>query len=155
MSPGPKYLWVAAALLSLSHSARAAECRASAQGVMFGMLRGSPGNSSDTGASIIVTCYGRPGERVAYSLKLSTGQGSFHQRQMQSGTAKLAYNLYLDAARTQVWGDGTDNTGVLSDAAELAGPTISRQYPVYGRVFSGRESRIGMYSDTVTVVLDY
>jgi spore coat protein U-like protein len=105
--------------------------------------------------TVVLTCRGKTGERLHYRLRLTAGQGSFQQRIMRSGSDTLSYNLYLDAARTQVWGDGTNSTGEVSGYLQLPGPVYSRLYPVYARLSRSAAVRPEAYSDSVAIQLEY
>jgi spore coat protein U-like protein len=70
------------------------------------------------------------------------------------GSSHLNYNLYLDSAYTQIWGDGTGGTVTKSDnIGGLLGSSIS--YTVYGRLPGGQNVPAGVYSDTVFVTVIY
>ncbi|QKT04336.1 spore coat protein U domain-containing protein [Ectothiorhodospiraceae bacterium 2226] len=43
-----------------------------------------------------------------------TGRGQYLERRMVSERATLAHNLYVDAGRTVIWGDGNGGTGAAS-----------------------------------------
>jgi spore coat protein U-like protein len=106
-------------------------------------------------ATLLVTCRGKIGERVNLHLRLTSGDGDFRQRIMRSGTDVLPYNLYLDASRLQVWGDGSQSTGELSGSVVLSGPVYSHSYPVFARLLSTSSAKAGPYSDALVVQLDY
>lgn len=84
-------------------------------------------------------------------VSLSTGgSGSFGPRAMRSGGATLPYNLYRDAARSQVWGDGSAGTATV-----LGRRGRNRTLVVYGRVPPGLVARAGTYGDTVTATFNF
>jgi spore coat protein U-like protein len=74
---------------------------------------------------------------------------------MTNGASLLNYNLYTDATRTAVWGDGTGGTAVVSIKYSLppAGTTQTDTHTVYGRAFAGQVVSVGSYLDTITVTL--
>jgi spore coat protein U-like protein len=79
---------------------------------------------------------------------LSTGSsGSYAARTLRSGAFELPYNLYLDAARTQVWGDGS--AGTFTDSPNPG--NVTRTIPVYGRIPPLQDAAAGTYSDTIVV----
>lgn len=52
-------------------------------------------------------------QQVKYVVTLSTGiSGTYAARTMVSGPNTLTYNMYVDTARTQIWGDGSPGTSV-------------------------------------------
>jgi spore coat protein U-like protein len=81
------------------------------------------------------------------TVELSAGAGTFAQRQMSLGAERLAYNLYQDAARTIVWGDGTP------PSRTLVGTRRRTTYTIYGRIPAGQWVAPGVYGDSITVTL--
>jgi spore coat protein U-like protein len=69
--------------------------------------------------------------------------------------ATLNYNIYADAARSIVWGDGNSGTLVVADAYSLAESSVTRNYPVYGRIFPGQNAPVGIYTDSIFITLDF
>ncbi|MCS5710955.1 spore coat protein U domain-containing protein [Candidatus Berkiella aquae] len=125
-------------------------CTIGASGVSFGSynpLSASPNNST---GSMSVTCSALVlGLLVGYEMQLSTGSGSYATRKMQSGANQLNYNLYTDAARTLIWGDGSGGTQTVSDSYLLMiSPTVTN-YTVYGRIPALQNVMTGSYSDSI------
>ncbi len=71
------------------------------------------------------------------------------------GGYDLEYQVYRDAARQLVWGDGSG--GAVSLLFEFLGGllTSTRQVLGYGRIPGGQNVPAGEYRDTVTVVIDF
>jgi spore coat protein U-like protein len=73
-------------------------------------------------------------------------------RRMGSGTDFMIYDLYKDAARTQVWGTGlAGGTTAAYTAASVAVTAIT----VYGTVPMAQNVSVGAYSDTVVATINY
>jgi spore coat protein U-like protein len=122
----------------------AAECSLSVVNVSFGSYDTLSPLDTDITGSIGVNCdVETPGQ-----LSLSAGTGTFAARQMRSGPHALLYNLYFDASRLTIWGDGSPGTSLLS----LSG-TGDGNYTVYGRIPARQNVPAGGYSDTITVAL--
>jgi spore coat protein U-like protein len=105
----------------------------------------------DASTQLSVTCT----RTTPYSVSLSAGANAgglnaFGSRAMKSGTNTLAYQLYLDAARSQVWGNGT-NSSVYAGT----GTGSTQQLTIYGRLPSVAQAAPGDYTDTVTVTITY
>jgi spore coat protein U-like protein len=134
---------LAAVLLSLAlpGAARAA-CTISAGGaVSFGNYDWTVAAPTDTVGSMTYTC------TSTALVFLSTGSsGTYTQRTMVSGTSPLGYNLYTDAARTQIWGDLF--TGGTIQVAPAGTPA---RLDVYGRIPAGQNVPSGSYTDSITV----
>lgn len=72
---------------------------------------------------------------------------------MSGGRQALGYNLYMDAAGTEVWGDGTDG----SHTYVVNWPPVDKSVsvPIYGRLFGNHSASAGSYQDDVSVVVSY
>ncbi|MBK6351184.1 MAG: spore coat protein U domain-containing protein [Proteobacteria bacterium] len=78
---------------------------------------------------------------INYTLSPAAARaGSYASRRMNAGTARLNYNLYRDAARAQVWGDGTNSTGTVAGTANFVWFQTSQtgNHTVYGRSLRSR-----------------
>jgi len=123
----------------------AASCNLSVQPVAFGNYDFQSSEDLESVGHVIVRCDTSTG----FTIALSPGSGTFAARSMQSGTHRLFYNLYTDATRTLVWGDGSAGSGVVGDS----GTEVDRT--VYGNVPAGQNPYAGMYGDAVTVTLSF
>lgn len=92
---------------------------------------------------------------VPVQLKLSAGNAyGYAPRRMVFGANTLQYNLYLDAARTQVWGDGSGGTQFASTGILISLGTYT--YTVYGAIPAGQTAPPGNYGGaTVTATLTF
>jgi spore coat protein U-like protein len=128
-------------------------CTVSATGVIFGTytpLQAAPLASAGT---ISIACTGVTG-RTKITIDLNTGaSGNYATRTLIAGAFTLNYNLYLDAANTEIWGNGT--------GVSVAGTaTIRRRIPdvtltVYGAVAARQDPAPGSYTDNITVSVNY
>lgn len=88
---------------------------------------------------------------VLIRVDLSQGSsGTFTARTMSGPAGTLTYNLYLDAARLLVWGDGT---GGSQSYTELATALVQRSVPVHGRIPASQDAAVGSYTDTLTATI--
>lgn len=127
-----------------------AACSVDPTSVAFGVY--SPLNvvPTDTAGTLRVSC---DTATVGYTLLLSSGgAGSYAPRRLTGGAYTLAYNLYIDALRTVVWGDGSGGTATVSGAFALPGAI---DHTVYGRVPAQQNVGAGAYTDTITVTLNF
>ena len=134
-------------------------CSLSATTTAFGIYAPASASPNDTTGTITVTCSADVASLpITYTLALSAGgSGSYATRLMSAGAATLQYQLYADAARTSVWGDGTAGTGTVSGGFTLSViNSVSAQHTVYGRMPPLQSSAVaGTYSDLVVVTLSY
>lgn len=94
-----------------------------------------------------------------YSIYLGDGNNRITggNRRMVNGSNYLAYQLYKEAARTNIW----DNTGGVtatggSGGVASTGTGSNQTFPVYGRIPQGISiPPAGNYTDTVVVTVAY
>lgn len=106
--------------------------------------------SSVDAGSIVLTC--TQGAMVSISLDYGVNGGSSSVRYLALDGQTLGYQLYRDAARSQVWGTESDGLAMTIDDF----PASTQTYTVYARLLA-RDSMpaAGTYTDTVTVTLSY
>lgn len=136
---------LATTLLGASLSAWPATCSVSTTGVNFGSYDVFSNVNSDGAGSVSVSC----DAAASYSIAISSGNGPYALRLMVSGTHQLAYNLYRDASRSTIWGDGTGGSAVVS------GSGTGATHTVYGRIPSRQNVYAGSYSDNIVVIVTY
>jgi spore coat protein U-like protein len=143
---------VSMAAVLITSAAQAASCQVSASGINFGSFSPLTLNFVDSTGTITVNCI----DVVAYSVALSTGNGSYNLRSLVLGTNRLDYNLYRDAAYQQVWGDGSGGDNFLVSGAN---PVNGQNYvyTVYGRITlsTNRGAQVGSYADSVSIIVNY
>ena len=132
-------------------------CSVSATAVNFGTYDPLSGSAAQSSGTVTVDCQVLlVGLFVSWTVTLSTGSsGSYVARQLRSGVNSLSYNLYTNAARTSVWGDGTNGTGVVSANPFLIVGSNTVNYTVYGSIPAAQDRPAGTYSDTLTVTMTY
>ncbi len=151
-----RWFAVLATAFLLAKVVPAAVCNVSTTGVAFGDYPSILNQTRDTSGSITVTCEGTAGEQVNYTLQATAGSGSFSARTMASADSSLTFNLYTDAARTLVFGDGSAGTATISGSMTLGDGPTSRVHTIYGRIPAGQSlSKVGSYIDQISVVLTY
>jgi spore coat protein U-like protein len=118
-------------------------------GVAFGTYDVFSATPLDSTGTVSITCLLAGNATVALSTGIS---GSFLQRTMRSGSQTLAYNLFLDAQRQTVWGDGTGGSSIYGPVSIILG---TRDLTIYGRVPARQDAGIGAYADTITVTINF
>lgn len=144
-------------LLALFFSGRAhaqvSACTVSATGVAFGIYDPTSPAATLSSGTVAVSCTVPSGHNPV-TIALSTGSsGSFASRTLSSGTDTLNYNLYLDAAYTQVWGDGTG--GSVTDTQYVTHGQPAFNATVYGVMPAMQSPGAGTFSDTITVTVSF
>lgn len=89
-----------------------------------------------------------PGQ--AYTLSIDPGQyssGGFNRR-MNSGSNYISYNIYSDSTCTQILGDGSSGTSVITG-------NTTAIYTVYGEVTGNQNVPAGTYSDNLFITLSF
>lgn len=104
--------------------------------------------TSATSFNVSCTTVGN-GSTASFTVALSAGNGTVAQRKQRRSTTDLTYNLYQDAGRTAVWGDGTSGT-VYSQA--IGGDISNQPITIYGLIDSSAANKAnspGVYTDPV------
>ena len=93
-----------------------------------------------------------------YSLKLSTGGGTYTQRLLSKGTDKLQYNLFTDSSFVSIWGDGSTSTSFNAGTGSGVSAAQEKTHTVYGQLpnsAANQDAPVGAYADTITVTVEY
>lgn len=152
-----------ALLLCAPGAMAASDCSVSASGVAFGVYDPTVATPDDSTGSVVVTCtYTGPGgvDTADYTVTLSTGTGgSYAPRKLTAGASRLDYNLFRDAARTQVWGNASSGTTIITGSLRV-GPgngngTRTATHVVYGRIPQLQDADTGNYTDSILVTLTF
>lgn len=133
-------------LVLMPAAARAASCSVTATTLAFGTVAFSTVASTST---VKVTCTGSE----SYTVALSTGNGSYSQRQMKSGSNVLDYNIYTNSGYTSVWGNGSGGTS--ENSGSFGGSGGNTSFTAYGQVPAQAGPAAGSYSDSITVTVTY
>lgn len=130
-----------------SLAATAQTCTVTATGLTFNPVDVLLGSSVDTTGTVSVQCTGAKNTtvRVCLNIGYPNGASPGGNRIAISGTDQLAFQLYTDAARTNIWGSylAGGPVGVsLNVSIKGSGSSSTVNQTVYGRVF-GSQSTAG------------
>ena len=147
---GVRHLFAALGLillaLAFAPAAGALTCTISMSDVSFGSIDPLAGTEVDVSANVVVSCsdlvFPILDDTAGVCIYLDAGDGGTDGstwRFMKQGATTLRYNLFKDAARTQIWGSETafPASGAQRVIVTLTGllpSTGSVTVPVYGRV---------------------
>ena len=140
---GARFLLLAAG--AVAAPAQAATCDIIPQGVTFGAYDPFEPADLEGVGTIGISC----DTDVSVTISLSTGAGSYALRRMGSGASQLTYNLYTNAQRIMVWGDGSGGSDTVSATVRTG------QFTVYGRIPARQNVPRGDYDDTIFVTITY
>ena len=91
------------------------------------------------------------------TMTLSRGTSTTYNPRIMTRTTAPAitmnYNLYMDAANTIIWGDGTSGTQFLTFPSTTGNKTFAGT--IYATIPPGLNVGPGTYTDTVQVTLDW
>src|SRR4051794_8685214 len=145
-------------MMMFAVGANAQSCSVSAASGNYGSTDILSGSSIDTTSSFNVNCSGCLSPlgcnyNVCVQFDQGSPNGNSSIRYMGSGLNTIQHELYVDAARTQVWGSwgyGTSQYGAGGVSLNLTIPFLSnasRAYTVYGRLNAGQQAAIpGTYT---------
>jgi len=135
-------------------------CTLSVTAPNFGAYNPFQTTPDQVNGTLSATCTLLTGGAATVSLldSFSTGSSnSYTTRTLVSGAGTLNYNLYKDAAYTQVRGNGTG--GSLTGSATLnltsTNPVQTVSGTIYGQIPAGQNVAPGTYTDTIVVTLTF
>lgn len=95
-------------LYALTFQAQALQCSASVSAVDFGQVDVTSHVPITSTSTLSISCQGQAGSVVTLCPHIGAGSGGSEAnglpRTLSNGAQPLDYNLYKDAARTQIWG---------------------------------------------------
>jgi spore coat protein U-like protein len=154
------HIWALAALALLvapvnAHAALGT-CGLVPTDINFGTYSGAQITAS---GSIQIMCSNGSGNNtlqigLSYGNTSSTFPSSTANRLMQSGSNRLAYQIYTSATQATIWGDGTGGTTTLAVPINYVGgqPVTTTVVP-FAVLFAGTLPPPGGYSDAITVTV--
>ena len=129
-----------------------ANCRLTVPPLTFGAYDPLAAHSvqpDDALTILIVNCTRNTAASVA--LDFGHNAASNGDRAMSGpGSVRLEYQIYRDAARSQVWANGTDAVRFFS-----RGVSNPEQLTVFGRILPRQEVEPGAYIDVLTATVDF
>ncbi len=147
-----KWLFLLCCLV-LSQEVQAA-CSVSTTAVNFGSYDVFAVVPLDSTGTVTVSCNESPAPTVTIAVGPSPNSGGFFPRQMKhlQRTDLLNYNLFTEATRSAVWGNGTQGTFT-------SGNRVLRHRPwfvtIYGRIPAGQDVSSGSYQEVLTVTITW
>jgi spore coat protein U-like protein len=147
-----KFVHLAAGVAVLATTAGRAEaaCTVSTTSANFGTYDVFSASANASTATITYRCNGDKNILIT----LSKGSSStFTPRTLRNGTEVLQYNLYLDAAFSTIWGDGTSGTATYT----LKNPPNNQDtiLTAYGRIPAQQDVAVGSYADGLIVTINF
>ena len=126
-------------------------CSLGGAAIAFGAYDPISAIALDTAGTVVYRCTQRDRNIM---ITLSQGGGtSYATRRMVKGADQLFYNLYRDAGRTVIWGDGSAGTQTYI----IQNPPNNQDInvPIFGRTPALQNAGEGVYGDTITVTLTF
>lgn len=123
--------------------------------INFGSYDPFSSSPSEVQGSLAITCTDGSAD---YEIMLSQGGGSsYSPRKMQTGgrSQKMNYNIYREAARATVWGDGTGGSYTVTGSGTCLTAGDCTHY-IYARIPARQTDLfVGAYSDTIVATVTY
>jgi len=150
---GPGALQAQSSAASLTVSASVSKnCTISTTTVNFGAYDPVTANSTtplDGSGAVTLTC--TKGAITIVGLDNGSNSDGTNRRMSSAGATYLGYQVYKDAARTRVWGDGLIDSLFVGPAPNR----LPRTFPIFGRVPGGQNATVGSYTDTVLASVNF
>ncbi len=139
--------------LSLAAPLAAAACFVTVGSMSFGAYDVFDPQPRDSMLVLTLSCQEARARDLRVSIGPSANSGGIAVRHLRAngGADRLVYNLFSDASRSQVWGDGTAAPPVNVTGVDRNTP---QQLIVYGRMPAGQDVSIGNYTDAITITID-
>lgn len=141
-------------LLTFSSSVDAAKCSFTAANINFGTYNIIQTSPNTTTGTIHVSC--NPAKPVPVTIALSTGSsGNYAQRELSpslAGVDRLRYNIFTDASYSTIFGNGTGGSQILLNAVSRTAPW---NVTYYGRIPAGQDVSADLYTDILTMSVDF
>ena len=138
-------------LMCPSTASAQSSCTISVTSIAFGTYNVFTTTADDSTGTITYRCNAAAAN---ISISLSDGSSStFSPRTLRKGSEVLQYNLYRNAARTTIWGDGTGGTSVYTSANPANNSNVN--VTIYGRIPAQQDVSAGSYTDTVSAVINF
>lgn len=147
-------LFLAGAILALAlpGTALAINCGVRVNAVDFGLYEPLSPVAVDVIGRVQIICRAQPGT-FAVSIGPGVSGDAAARTLVAPGVGVLYYNLYRDPGRTQIWGDGTPPTFVVTGARTQRGRPTTFNYPIYGRIFATQAPDPGLYTDDLVITV--
>ena len=130
----------------------ASSCLVSATELAFGSITPTEAATELAKTSTIsVTCSNTHPYTVNVGFGANGGTEANRFMKNSANADKLAYNIYTEAAHTNVLGDGTG----VSKNVPLVGTGAAQTVTVYGKLLQNQFVSAGTYADTLTVNVAY
>ena len=125
-------------------------CTIQTTSVAFGAYNVFSATATDSTGTVRIRC----SDTATVSISLSRGTSStFTPRTMVGAGGTLSYNLYQEAARTNIWGDGSVG-GALALSVSVQGRTWTTR-TIYGQIPASQDVGIGSYADSLVATVNF
>lgn len=128
----------------------ALRCKVTATSLDFGIYSPLDDAPTDSAGTVTARCQGGLG-----IIRFQLGPGSSGDpaaRLLQGIGSALGYNIYLNPARTRVWGDGSGGSFEAVRQQTRRG-RMEHDVTAYGRIAPGQNAAPGMYADDIVVTV--
>lgn len=102
-------------------------------------------------SEISVTCSNAAPYTVSVGFGANAGTAEMRYMKNSVNEDKLAYNIFTEAAHTNVFGDGTAESKTVG----LTGTGTAQKITVYGKLLQNQFVSSGTYADTLSVNVAY
>ena len=128
------------------------DCTITFNDINHGTVTSLAANNDAASAGDNITCSFADAYSIAFNV--GTGGGTYATRTLANGTNTLNFNVYSDASRTTIWGDGTGGSAVVTGTS--TGGNVANPLTVYSRVFGPQTGKPeGTYSSTITATATF
>lgn len=105
---------------------------------------------ADASVEVTLNCTRNTAASLSFDLGIHSAGIGVDRAMSGPGPEHLHYQIYRDAARSQVWSNGAEALRIVA-----TGVTAPDQLTVFGRIPPSQEVEPGAYSDVLTATVDF
>ncbi|MBC7793379.1 MAG: spore coat protein U domain-containing protein [Clostridia bacterium] len=109
----------------------------------------------DTTATLTIGCVALTGSQSILMTLSKGSSNTYAMRLMKLGAYALQYNVFLDAQRTVIFGDGTGGSSPSGPYAPSVLLLGSFTTTLYGRIYASQNVTAGVFNDNLTVTVNF
>ncbi|MGE0830563.1 MAG: spore coat U domain-containing protein [Hyphomonadaceae bacterium] len=132
-------------------------CTVTGTAVAFSEIAPFDNTATDAEGDVTVHCTGLAELFPSIVVKANAGEwGTIANRKMRAdGGVLLSYNLYTDSNHQTIWGDGNGYAGRTFNGGTVSVGSWTRTRTMYGLVPATPLATPGVYTDHVTLRIDW
>jgi len=119
-------------------------CTPTSNSILFGTYNPLTTTPLDATGTFVIVCTdagGNPNRTTALAWRATLSSPALRQMAPPVGTDRVNHNLYTDAVRATVWGDGNAGTAAITGTVNVPGRATATTPPInyFGRITAAQD----------------